>query len=1032
MENKRHVNVESDFKIIFTFSGENIPTYPWRLELSTPKTEAFNIYVVCFDGEKYHKCLPIDSKSILVLVNAHHLQAGCLSYKLKPQIPDTLFPDGQMDITIPGCSGIELWDGPSDEYELPDDIEVVLSAMLKGYSPTIKVEENTDSSYILRITNETESYLTPNLRASINLVQELGDNANVAMSQYATTHALKSKVNVEEGKGLSSNDYTDADKEKLDGLSNYDDTEVRTQLSGKASKEEVAAAAEKTLSDANSYADEQVEVLRSDVAKGLMEFGSEVGEAISDGDTTTLQSAKKYTDDAISAIPTPDVSGQIERHNTSPTAHTDIRQLLNSCIGLPEFNDKTYELTFTAQDGTKLIIDLPIEQMGLYYNEDKKAIEFVNADGSISSIPVSDFVKVYVGSIGAEIQITVEGSEIRASLLNNTVSWDKLTLALQEVIEGKADLADIPTKASELENDSGFVTSEEMSQALAQTVRLGDVLGESDSSIHEVTDPSGKTFYPATVAEGVKMEDGQTLADKQKQTDSALNFITNLYSQEYDNPSATRYFPISVQAGDTFSFTLKNLSGVASGSSVSGGVYLQHIAEETQDRFPVKATPLEVGATYQVVADKDYAYLRIYINNKQSASIEYSILREISLDQRYQQQQQANQAFSDGISANSDKIGEEYESLFGLAVNRLFQKNGMWRSGKGMFTLKFDDSRPSVSKFTALCENLGIPCVFSVINDNLDTVSDTFSQAEIEGSEGNYPLGNKSYAGKPVLDVMKYAVSIGDECLLHGGRYVDKDNYNDYDYLSTTYLKNKLELEERLGSSVHGFAFIGGASSDVLNNPEYFKPSLKWLSALFAYSNRFNALAGGIREYMQYGGTPSEPFPRAIGATEIKNGSYKNIVDETIAGGGWLEITVHGTTSEGVDYNEVKEVIDYIRTHNADEYDFVTYEKAFTERFETRETQTVNFDVLAHSDCALEERIAHLESLLVRVLSGEVVIPKLQVKKLGVWGDNNLIPTGEGAPTKAPDRAGQLYIDTKNNAVYHSVGNNAVSDWKNN
>ena len=852
------------------------------------------------------------------------------------------------------------------------------------------------------------------------------------MSQYATTHALKSKVNVEEGKGLSSNDYTDADKEKLDGLSNYDDTEVRTQLSGKASKEEVAAAAEKTLSDANSYADEQVEVLRSDVAKGLMEFGSEVGEAISDGDTTTLQSAKKYTDDAISAIPTPDVSGQIERHNTSPTAHTDIRQLLNSCIGLPEFNDKTYELTFTAQDGTKLIIDLPIEQMGLYYNEDKKAIEFVNADGSISSIPVSDFVKVYVGSIGAEIQITVEGSEIRASLLNNTVSWDKLTLALQEVIEGKADLADIPTKASELENDSGFVTSEEMSQALAQTVRLGDVLGESDSSIHEVTDPSGKTFYPATVAEGVKMEDGQTLADKQKQTDSALNFITNLYSQEYDNPSATRYFPISVQAGDTFSFTLKNLSGVASGSSVSGGVYLQHIAEETQDRFPVKATPLEVGATYQVVADKDYAYLRIYINNKQSASIEYSILREISLDQRYQQQQQANQAFSDGISANSDKIGEEYESLFGLAVNRLFQKNGMWRSGKGMFTLKFDDSRPSVSKFTALCENLGIPCVFSVINDNLDTVSDTFSQAEIEGSEGNYPLGNKSYAGKPVLDVMKYAVSIGDECLLHGGRYVDKDNYNDYDYLSTTYLKNKLELEERLGSSVHGFAFIGGASSDVLNNPEYFKPSLKWLSALFAYSNRFNALAGGIREYMQYGGTPSEPFPRAIGATEIKNGSYKNIVDETIAGGGWLEITVHGTTSEGVDYNEVKEVIDYIRTHNADEYDFVTYEKAFTERFETRETQTVNFDVLAHSDCALEERIAHLESLLVRVLSGEVVIPKLQVKKLGVWGDNNLIPTGEGAPTKAPDRAGQLYIDTKNNAVYHSVGNNAVSDWKNN
>lgn len=72
-----------------------------------------------------------------------------------------------------------------------------------------------------------------------------------------------------------------------------------------------------------------------------------------------------------------------------------------------------------------------------------------------------------------------------------------------------------------------------------------------------------------------------------------------------------------------------------------------------------------------------------------------------------------------------------------------------------------------------------------------------------------------------------------------------------------------------------------------------------------------------------------------------------------------------------------------------------------------------------------------LEGLLVGVLSGKVLIPELQVKKLGVWGDNNLVVTGEGAPTKAPDRAGQFYVDTKNNAVYHSVGNGAVSDWKN-
>nr|DAK78026.1 MAG TPA: Concanavalin A-like lectin/glucanase superfamily protein [Caudoviricetes sp.] len=89
------------------------------------------------------------------------------------------------------------------------------------------------------------------------------------------------------------------------------------------------------------------------------------------------------------------------------------------------------------------------------------------------------------------------------------------------------------------------------------------------------------------------------------------------------------------------------------------------------------------------------------------------------------------------------------------------------------------------------------------------------------------------------------------------------------------------------------------------------------------------------------------------------------------------------------------------------------------------------FDVLAASDCSLEARVTTLERTLMAVLSGAAVIPALQVRELGVWGSNNLILTGSGAPAKAPDRAGQLYIDTASDAVYKSTGNAAVSDWKN-
>lgn len=44
---------------------------------------------------------------------------------------------------------------------------------------------------------------------------------------------VKDKVDKEAGKGLSSNDYTNADKQKLAGLQNYDDTELRTAIQGK-------------------------------------------------------------------------------------------------------------------------------------------------------------------------------------------------------------------------------------------------------------------------------------------------------------------------------------------------------------------------------------------------------------------------------------------------------------------------------------------------------------------------------------------------------------------------------------------------------------------------------------------------------------------------------------------------------------------------------------------------------------------------------------------------------------------------------
>lgn len=390
----------------------------------------------------------------------------CKAFEL---VPTTLLEDGEDESNLT-TETVDL-EASSLVVGLPGESAY---EAFKKYNPNSELTE--------------EEYAEAPINAA-NAANEAAKAANDAAGKIGDIDKLLAeKVDKEEGKGLSTNDYTDQEKEKLAGLSNYDDTEIRKELSDKASKKELTEAAAGTLTEAKSYTDTKASELWNNVGDTFDAMSEELNSNISGGDAQALTEAKNYTDKAISEIPTPDVSGQIERHNTSPTAHPDIRELLNTCVGLPEFNDKTYELTFTTKGGAKFIIDLPIEMMGLHYNEDTQSIEFVNADGSISSIPVSYFVKVYVGSIGSEIQVTVEGSEIRASLLNNTVSWDKLTLALQEMIQSKADRTELPTKLSQLQNDPNFVTSGTLETQmtpikteLGGTVRLGEEIGESST-----------------------------------------------------------------------------------------------------------------------------------------------------------------------------------------------------------------------------------------------------------------------------------------------------------------------------------------------------------------------------------------------------------------------------------------------------------------------------------------------------------------------------------------------------------------------
>ena len=86
--------------------------------------------------------------------------------------------------------------------------------------------------------------------------------------------------------------------------------------------------------------------------------------------------------------------------------------------------------------------------------------------------------------------------------------------------------------------------------------------------------------------------------------------------------------------------------------------------------------------------------------------------------------------------------------------------------------------------------------------------------------------------------------------------------------------------------------------------------------------------------------------------------------------------------------------------------------------------------VLAHSEDTLREGQKALAERVDNIASGKELVENLNVRNLGVWGDNNLVIVATTAPDRKPDRAGQIWVDTANNAVYKSVANGAVSDWK--
>lgn len=296
----------------------------------------------------------------------------------------------------------------------------------------------------------------------------------------------------------------------------------------------------------------------------------------------SLSEAKTYADTQIGA------------HNTSSTAHADIRTILAGSTVLPSWDQATYKLTFTTNAGSTLVVDLPIEKMDLRYNAETQSIEWDNGDGSVSSVPVSEFVKEYVGSNGAQITVSIgAGNTIQASIVNNSLSWDMLNTALQQKIDAKADKTwvdaeSVPAK-SNVSVGNSIITRAGHKSTIYDTVKIaipvgiktrGANNGEFGNEVENYVYVESATTSKAglmTAADKTKIDTIPTiLADVtpfyHSATRTTLNFDLYSYSSgawEKTTKTSTLYL-----ATDTASGLLSPDEKKKIAAAVTGGPYL--------------------------------------------------------------------------------------------------------------------------------------------------------------------------------------------------------------------------------------------------------------------------------------------------------------------------------------------------------------------------------------------------------------------------------------------------------------------------
>ncbi len=185
-------NRKSDFTLLESFEIDGTPmaadACDWRIEY---RTTGWNCYTVSHRQGLFQHCLPDDNGQVVVLFHQHGLPAGALRKTVWIETPNPAFPEGVQTVCLPGETGVELWDGPTDgeagtesiflanylrgekgdPFRYEDFTPEQLAALKgpqgdrgergeqgpSGFSPVVELTDNDDGTCRLSITDATHT-----------------------------------------------------------------------------------------------------------------------------------------------------------------------------------------------------------------------------------------------------------------------------------------------------------------------------------------------------------------------------------------------------------------------------------------------------------------------------------------------------------------------------------------------------------------------------------------------------------------------------------------------------------------------------------------------------------------------------------------------------------------------------------------------------------------------------------------------------------------------------------------------------------